>query len=163
MFLFLKKEIYSQDYKRKENIMKKLVFVSMSFLSVFSLMSFQKLRASNIEEIKMDKKSYRKMNLEELTYDEAVEDIMNGVFVPDKHYLEVLQSEEDNEFLPYAYQFIGQSYLHLGDYPRAAKSYFLSLQQDSNNWELKQFLLKLKVTDFSEESIYKALTKIKKH
>lgn len=143
--------------------MKKLNFISMSFLSVLSLISVQESRSCDTEEVKMDKKSYGKMSLEGITYDEAVEDIMNGIFVPDKNYLAVLQSVEDNEFLPYAYQFIGQSFLHLGDYPKAAKSYFLSLQQDSNNWELKQFLLKLKVTDFSEESIYKALTKIKKH
>ena len=74
-------------------------------------------------------------------YYDAVDDVMNDILDPEKDYIEIFLSAEDTEALPDNFQVLARNYLHRGLLREAAKSYSLSLEYDSNNYELVNFPL----------------------
>ena len=101
------------------------------------------------------------MNSKKITFDEAGQDIAIGKFDPKKRYLDALKSEQNTEFLPYAYQFLGDCYMHINELAMVAKCLALSLEYDNTNYELTRYLRFINAADYSERSIYRALIRLR--
>ena len=174
MCLFLKKEIHSQDYQRKENIMRNLGFGSKGCLtallcmaSVFGLSVGNKVEATD-PRLEETEQAFTAMKLSEQDID-IIDEIINGNFRMGVNYLEILPSpkaeykeeeETSSSMLAYAYQVLGQHYMQEKDASKAATAYCCSLKGYPSNYELTYYLNKLGVRNFSKGNIEEALNKI---